>query len=119
GEDVVGEGLLHQPVAADAGAPLGQEADVVVLGAAVPVRGQGGEHDAGEQPGGANGPGTGSRQTAEGVKHAEPPPCSFYRAANSRLRRKDTSIIGGGRVWAVAKRGGRRVVGRLRGPRAA
>ena len=46
GEDVLGEGLLEEVVAADAVAAAGKEVDVVVLGLRVPVGGDEGQEDA-------------------------------------------------------------------------
>ena len=50
GEDILGEGFLEELVAADAGAAGGEEADVVVLGAAPGVRGDEGDADRQEEP---------------------------------------------------------------------
>ncbi|MFO0926181.1 MAG: hypothetical protein U0736_03960 [Gemmataceae bacterium] len=69
GVDVLRERLLEQPVAANAGAAGGQEADVVVLGAAVPRGGDDGQAHAERQPGSADEPRVPGREPADGGEH--------------------------------------------------
>src|SRR5207249_3929347 len=70
GVDVLGERLFEQAVAADAVAAGGQEADVVVLGTALPARGGQGDGGANDQPGGADLTGVVGREPPEEVEHA-------------------------------------------------
>ena len=67
--DVLREGLFQQAKGAQAGEAFRQEADVVVLGARVPVRRGQGEADAQNQPTSANRPRILGRDPSQVVEH--------------------------------------------------
>src|SRR5262249_26115425 len=86
--------------------------DVVVLGGAVPGRGEGGGAGGEQQPGGDDPPGVRRGESSEDLEHARGPP--LEPDGGRRLRQWRRSIIGGARRRAVAKRRGRAGAGSAR-----